>query len=948
MKIHQYLFTTGLFVYLVGSMAVCQSAESYYSLPLRQLEIQGQWPDQQKPSSGKLNWRNRQYLKYMMPYAAGDKDEELYIDFTAGTLRNQMGQINLWQISSITQLLDGAYLAIKTDLDLPLAGTLYLPKPDLSGMAAVKFVLSKEAAGSDRESAKRLFYNAMERHYDFLQNNRFTGAAWFRYRVGQARQMLEKDKPFEPNEIQQGGQFPPREPFEDSMSLFTGQKAIGENIQLDRTLQTRIHEPRTIDIGSIEGITTAQIDWKPLTQGVSAVKDPLARYIPADQHAIFYPEFKSMVVLMDELKASRLPLEQFGRWVRNIGWYEQQMCVWLDGWSRFWGPKTIRGVALTGSDPYAEAGTDSAILFDARIAHLVYGNTESKQQEAFKKVWGAKKVTGNVEGIEYQAIVSPDRAVCSYLAKIDNVVVVTNSLVQLEKIVHASQSKQPSIADLDEYAFFRSRYPADENEQTAFLILTDAAIRRWCSPHWRIGAARRTWIAAVLSQMQAEYLEAPKKFDLEKAQADAQSWAKDIGDISITEAGITSSVYGSLRFMTPITELSIEKVSEREQTQYARFRENYQRQWRNFFDPIGISFLLAPKKFDVDMTIRPLITGSQYRPFMQIGGKNTLQAGDGDPHPQTLLQAILAIDSDSEPLRMAGGITRPMAGPELINTNPLGWLGRWITIYADDDPFWQELAQHINRSMADSEFSDYLEQNISRLPLAVVMDVDSPAQLAVFLVGLRAFIEQTAPKMTTWESLNEKEQAYVKITFSYDAQKPNPPSLYYAVLSDGLVLTPNETLLKQAMERDSKPQAPGEKGEKRVAQWLGKNLSVQASEKAWPVIEMLVYDSYSRYLQMQAWNHLPILNEWRTRKGQISELDFHQHYWHSMLTCPGGGEYVWNQEFHTFESTVFGQPAQPKRPAEIPTPLAKTKGVQLGITFEEDGLRAKTVIERKK
>lgn len=944
MKKQKHVFASVLFFCLVGSTVLAQSQERYYYLPLRQLDIQGQWPNRDQASPGQFNWQNRQYLKYYMPYSVADNGEEIYIDFNIQR-SGRFGRFDLWQIESVTQLLDSAHIAIKTARDLPLAGTLYFPKPDLSGMTAVKFTVSKETAAAEQETAKEKFYAAVNKHYDFLLNNGFTGAAWFRYRAAQARLMLEKGKPFDPNEIQPDRQFSGRDAFEESYSLFTGGRAVSENIQLDRTLQARLNEPRTIDISGIEGITTAQIDWKTLTKGVSVEKDPLARYIPADQHAIFYPTFKSMMTLMDELKSGRQSLASFGLDLQNLEQYEQQMCVWLDGWSRFWGPKTIRGVAFTGSDPYWNMGTDSAVLFDAVLAAQVYSNTESKQEEKLKEIKGAQKTTGTVEGVEYRAVISPDRQVCSYLAKIDNIVVVTNSLAQLKKIVLTAKTRQRSIADLDEYAFFRSRYSIDEDKQTAFLVLTDASIRRWCCPAWRIGAARRTMAAAILSQLQAEYLDNPAGFDLGKAQKTARDWAPDFGDISLTEASITSSTYGNLRFMTPIAELSIEKISEQERNQYRRFQESYQRQWRTFFDPIAISLLLKPTVLDVDMTIRPLIAASEYRQFMDIGGKNAIGPGDGDPHTQSLLQLILAVDADSEPLRQAGNFAQQMMMNPQINA--LGWLGRWITVYADEDPFWNELAEKLNTGQADSDFYDYMEKNINRLPLAVAMEAKSPAQLALFLVGLRAFIEQTTPGMTTWETLTYQEQSYVKVTARYQPDAQTHPSVYYAILPDALVLSFHEGLIKQAVDRGRLKAKPDTAEKQPAYQWMGRNLAAQVSEKAWPVIEMLSHDSYGRYLQMQSWNNLPILNEWHTRKGNLSELDFHRRYWNTIPSCPGGGQYVWNEQDRTFESSVFGHPGNPKMPGQIPTPLSKIKNVRLGVTFEEDGLRAKTVIERK-
>ena len=70
--------------------------------------------------------------------------------------------------------------------------------------------------------------------------------------------------------------------------------------------------------------------------------------------------------------------------------------------------------------------------------------------------------------------------------------------------------------------------------------------------------------------------------------------------------------------------------------------------------------------------------------------------------------------------------------------------------------------------------------------------------------------------------------------------------------------------------------------------------------------------------------------------------------WHTRLTCPGGGKYQWNEKYQSYESTIFGLPARPKRPDVLQTsPLAHLKQISLGLTFEDDGLRARTEIIRK-
>ena len=93
--------------------------------------------------------------------------------------------------------------------------------------------------------------------------------------------------------------------------------------------------------------------------------------------------------------------------------------------------------------------------------------------------------------------------------------------------------------------------------------------------------------------------------------------------------------------------------------------------------------------------------------------------------------------------------------------------------------------------------------------------------------------------------------------------------------------------------------------------------------------------SYAESIRSRSWNNLPILREWHTRKGNLSELDFHTRYWNTVLICPGGGDYVWNDDYQTVESTVFGHPGQPRLPEDSKTPLSEIKQAQFGITFEE-------------
>jgi hypothetical protein len=72
----------------------------------------------------------------------------------------------------------------------------------------------------------------------------------------------------------------------------------------------------------------------------------------------------------------------------------------------------------------------------------------------------------------------------------------------------------------------------------------------------------------------------------------------------------------------------------------------------------------------------------------------------------------------------------------------------------------------------------------------------------------------------------------------------------------------------------------------------------------------------------------------------------HESIWGTRLTCPGGGTYRWNATWHTMESSVYGYPGSPLHGSTVPPVLRDLLEISMGLTFEEDGLRARAVFRR--
>lgn len=421
----------------------------------------------------------------------------------------------------------------------------------------------------------------------------------------------------------------------------------------------------------------------------------------------------------------------------------------------------------------------------------------------------------------------------------------------------------------------------------------------------------------------------------------------------MTPGGIVSSVYGHVGFLTPIAEIPLEKVNAQEAEAYHWFRENYQRRWNRYFDPIAIRFSVAEDRIDMDLTIRPLILASDYAEFLELTGNKILTPDSGDPHPETLLHYLLALDADSRPIQRMGNFAMSMAPG--IGANALSWLGDWLTVYVDDDPVWQELGT-IASEKGERALEDFMRAQFHRLPVAFAVDVANTFKLAGFLTAVRAFVEQTVPGMTVWEALQHQEQSYVKIAPSPEFQAGMRDeafkdfALYYAVTPRMFLLTWHERLLHHTLERISlRRTATTEETElhTKASSWIDGSLAIQAKQKNFHILQALFQENLSLTLQRRSWSNILILNEWKRRYESMAPDRLHQQFWNTKLTCPGGGEYVWNEEFQTMESTVFGHPGHPRLLHNLPNPLSGILEAGMNITFEADGLRGRVEIQRE-
>jgi hypothetical protein len=226
--------------------------------------------------------------------------------------------------------------------------------------------------------------------------------------------------------------------------------------------------------------------------------------------------------------------------------------------------------------------------------------------------------------------------------------------------------------------------------------------------------------------------------------------------------------------------------------------------------------------------------------------------------------------------------------------------------------------------------------------------VKSPLGVAGFLMSLHAFADQSAPQMAVWQNLEYNGKPYVKVAPSKLSRESGPGddwSVYYAVTPDSLTVTLSEALLKRALDRQDVRVSTNTVAIPGAMPWLGSNICLQVERKLIDVLLKATHDDYQTHLQTLAWNNLPILNEWKRLYPDKDPVKLHEELWGAKLICPGGGTFVWNEKWHTMESTALGHPGDPKT-GSFASPLAELIDANLGVTFENQGLSAKAIVDR--
>ncbi len=696
--------------------------------------------------------------------------------------------------------------------------------------------------------------------------------------------------------------------FDDTFATLSGGRAIAENLALDRDLilGDSKGEP-DVEIATIQGVTVEPIPWEERMPEGEITVDELSKRVPEDQYLMMVPSLRNLLALMDRVEEAGTPFFQAfasGDQYRGLpSRYRRQMGLDLpDVLARM---LPVKNVGVTGGDPFFPTGSAVAVLLETDKVDFVYGSL-AKVIEAKAGAAGAVKVGG--EGVV--AFENEDRTFSSHLAVVNGAVVLANSASQIERLKQVEEGKIPNLGASAEYRFFRHRYPLGAGE-SAYVFISDACLRDWAGPKVRIAASRRNRALAALGQVTAGMIAGKElRSDFEPLLAGVKK----------VDGKVISERYGSLGFLTPVSELEITKVTAIEKQAYERWRRGYEGGWAKFFDPIAIRLNLSNEREEVDMTILPLRVDSDYAEVISLVGAARLSEASRAVAPESVFHFAMAIDHESEMFKEADvSLVEMLPG---LKINPLSWMGESFAVSFEDSLAWQ---------------GDLDEEMLHELPVLLRFDVQSRIKLALFLTSLRGMIEGSSPDLLRWETREFEDQKYVAIGGAGD-EFGTDFTIYYATLKTALLVTLSEDVLKRAMVRE-RAVVPGKKS--------GEQVYVKTSPQFVQGLGEMSGTSWDERRSELSWRALPILNEWRKSKGAADPMAFHQAAFANLITCPGGKGYRWNDQDLTMESVAYGHPGSPRYEGDPMEVLKRFKTMSGEATFEEGGMRMNLSLDDK-
>ncbi len=756
----------------------------------------------------------------------------------------------------------------------------------------------------------------------------------------------------------------------DVYDIFTGAAAIQESLQLEVLGSRPARNPaqpvskstgtNSVTMASLAGPSVKSHPFAAMLKGRSPKVPALAALIPADQYAVFFADINKQIELsdlMEEWGGSLLEtIHASSRDFKLRKKLTQQLCLETGTLTRLFGDRVIGAMAFTGNDPFLKEGSDFTVLFALKDRDLFLKQIEKRYSEAVaaRKASRSEFSSG---GKKHLSVTTFDRRVSSYTVILGDVAVVSNSVEAMNRIIQASTGKTQTLADALDLKYMRTIFPEGDRNEDVFIYLSDAHIRKLVGPVVKIEEARRMTCAAnlqVLANARFWYRSERKREPTLQNLRDegylgtAHLSCPDGGNYALDKAGgePTCSVHNRIGYLTPLTAIKAGSPTEREQAQYRAFVENYNRYWRQFFDPIGIRIKMG-ETVRIETCILPLIENSWYDGLVAFSGREPGLVSDASVLPRTIVS-------------LRGHVSREwLAKTEFMKdiTNTWGlatnWLGDDFSLNLCDGPvlFTVEgraagfLGREAGRGSMEPLVIGYILSAVN-LPTYLSVKVTDPEKAEQLLpaIFLTSMARHSGPDGFSSEAYSQEAYHGKKISVLSFSLVVAKLRLYCTVVGDRLIIASRRDIVTDLIDASTNGKtAPG-------------NVEFSVYRTAFNQIEPVVSLGYQEDIRHACHKNLALV-EVMLGWGNVSPDEFktaafalrgYEPY------CPGGGRYSLDPETNRATCSIHGTVWKPMQPVRSPddSPLMKTvnslKKINARLSFTPEGVMATVELQRGK
>jgi hypothetical protein len=756
----------------------------------------------------------------------------------------------------------------------------------------------------------------------------------------------------------------------DLYSMSSGMLAIQEALQLDRMTGelTREGGAQTA-VQSLKGPEIKSHPFELMLGGKTPKTYPMDALIPSDFYYLHFSNINDQIAfsdLMDKWGTNFLHLMQVSSTDSMIKEkYLGQLCLKMSELTRLFGDKVIDDMAVCGNDPFLDDGTDISVIFSVKNKAVFDLNVSRYFMEAKSSFKDIKDETSEVSGFKMRAFYTPDGAVSSYSCYINDFMVYSNSRAAVLKIIDAYKNPRKSMAETDDYLYMRTVYEADAGNESAFLYLSDAHIRKLVGPEFKIARQRRLNCAASLRMINnaVTLYKMDKKADhpsLETLIAggyleEKYIFCPDGGTYWLSGETLEPccSKHRRLRYMTPASEMIPQYATGSESSQYIRFVREYNNYWTKFFDPVGIRIKNTPKRISLETCILPLVENSIYNWLSDACGGAAAKFYDFKV-PSTIFSLRAKINTKHE--NIVKFFASMLSSTSFTTDRFLNFIGKNASIHLLDSDIRFTLDPMMDRMLAFMGRESFIIFGSVFLcalnhPLYLMIEVSDMREAESFVIELIKFIEAENNKNTS---------GFLRSDFFAYRVRPNEAglsiytlnfklfligiNLHLMIHDNQLIIATKRSILSDILKNSATKKESSES-----------NFELEINSADFGLISQTYNIVWGEKMRKACHSNLwPIYVLNRLRGVEMSAIKDA-----SLLVggyfpyCPAGGEYKYDEARGVVYCTQHGGVYDPKQPAELDgaSELVKffkgLKKIRTALTFSVHGIMTEVVIERE-